>query len=548
MGRKKKNIYHISFQPQKLTLEARENETLLRVAERSGIRIEGLCGGVGTCGKCKIQISPPPRPDVIEEEILTEGEIEEGIRLACRSKIEADLQVTLVKIYPESLKILENGLAGLYPFDPPILSFVRNKAKVFGAAIDIGTTTLVASLIDLSSGQEIARTSSANPQLVHGEDIFTRAHYALRDKGGLSQLFQEIIAAVNGLLEDLIQQAKIDVVNLQEISVAGNTCMFHFFTKTDTSSLVIAPYKPSFTRSRVLKAQDLGINTAPEAWVYLLPSASAFIGADIVAGLVAVNLRNRPKPFLFIDMGTNGEIVLAGEDDISACSTAAGPALEGMNITCGMRAESGAIEEIHLDNELLLFTVIGGGSPRGFCGSGLIDIVAELLKVGILDTTGRLRRGSRLIFKNSLYKGQTRKYGEIFAFEISKRKKGRGKIYLTQKDIRQFQLAKGAISAGVKILLKEKGLREEDLFEILIAGAFGHQLRLESFARLGFVSPSSIGKIKFVDNTAKSGAHLALISKEARQEAERVASLIKTVDLSLHPEFESEFIRAMSFL
>ncbi|MBI4304923.1 MAG: DUF4445 domain-containing protein [Chloroflexi bacterium] len=326
--------------------------------------------------------------------------------------------------------------------------------------------------------------------------------------------------------------------------------MLRFIRREGTGDLITPPYTARETHSVRMNTGELGLKIADQGQVYLLPSASAFVGADIVAGLVAVDIERWKRPVLMMDIGTNGEMVLVDEESLYACSTAAGPAFEGMNISCGLSAIDGAVESVLIDEDAkaMALGVIGDGRPAGLCGTGLIDTVAELVKVGAIDRTGRFSPDAGgCAYGGEEYLGTVRSNGKSSSFTIADRRTGEDLFSLSQRDVREVQLAKAAIRAGMDVLLQERGLRQQDLRSVLLAGGFGHRLRPGSLVRLGILSPELSRRLEVVGNTSLSGAYLALVSDEARRQAERLSGLVNTVNLSLHPGFERRFIDSMRF-
>lgn len=604
----------VTFLPEGKIATVKAGSTILDAAEQCGIDIDAPCAGEGTCGKCKVRVSSNLSPlDAIEAEMLSGKEIATGVRLACRAKILHETEVEVLRGSTGSLRILEQGVTSGFKLNPnvqkiylsvpkPSLEFnqadfervkmalpmqvgeaasfdlirgisssIRNSnhkvtavlagnklialeegdttASCFGVAIDIGTTSLVVSLVNLCTAEEVAVVSSVNPQNSIGEDVISRIKHAVTHEHGLYQLQSKVITAINSLLEKLCVRSNIGVENIYELSIAGNTCMLHLLLGIDPGPLAFAPYVSAFRESLSVKASDLGICIAPQGQIYTMPVISAYVGADIIAGILATGLHHRKDPVLLIDIGTNGEIVIGWSEKIVACSAAAGPAFEGMNIACGMRAEKGAIEGVRFKDDAYLNT-IGNVAPIGICGSGLIDLIAELLKKKIIDKSGRLLKRKELklneIGKFSRRIIETKDGVRFLLVEKSLTEHGND-IFLTQEDIRNVQLAKGAISAGVRILLKECNFEEDDISEVFIAGAFGYHVRPESLVRIGLIPPSWQNKVTFVGNSAKTGAQIILLNNKAREEANSISSVVNTIELATRPDFEEEFIKAMSF-
>lgn len=421
----------------------------------------------------------------------------------------------------------------------------------YGIAFDVGTTTVAGYLVDLNSGEELSAVAKANPQIIYGDDVISRIGFAQNQKENLEILQREIVNALNEIIKETAQKAGVDTNNIYKITIAGNTSMHHLLLGLNPSYIAPSPYIPVIKENLNLKAKDIPkLILEPTANVYILPNISAFVGADIVAGILAICMWKNEKISLFIDLGTNGEIVLGSKRKMWTCSTAAGPAFEGARISSGMRAAEGAIDKVKIDNESITYRVIKDGKVRGICGSGLIDLIAELVKLGLIDKSGKLidreECDSNLSeeIKKRIIKGQK---GNKFLL-IKGRKTENGKsIYLTQRDIREVQLAKAAIFAGIKILLKEVNISQEDIQKILLAGAFGNFIDKKSAIRIGLIPYLPLEKIESVGNAAGRGAEIVLLSEKTRKICEKISKDIKYIELSSRADFQEEFVEAMFF-
>jgi uncharacterized 2Fe-2S/4Fe-4S cluster protein (DUF4445 family) len=423
--------------------------------------------------------------------------------------------------------------------------------KSYGIAFDIGTTTVVGYLIDLGSGEELSAVAKTNPQIIHGDDVISRIGFAQQPKGGLEKLQKEIVITLNEIIRETTQKAEIDKSNIYEAVIVGNTCMHHLFLGLNPINLAPSPYIPVIKESLSLKVKDIpGLSLNPAANIYMLPNISAFVGADILAGILSTSMWREDKTVLFVDLGTNGEVVLGSKGELWACSAAAGPAFEGSRISSGMRAAEGAIDKVKIDNKFITYKVIEDGKVRGICGSGLIDLIAELLKLGLINKSGKLidrEEGNSELseeIRKRIIKGQK---GNKFLLVKGKETENGKPIYLTQRDIREVQLAKAAIFAGIKILLKEVNIPLEDIQEIFLAGAFGNFIDKKSAIRIGLLPNLPLKKIESVGNTAGRGAEITLCSKKMREVSEEISKKIKYVELSSRPDFQEEFIKAMIF-
>jgi len=417
----------------------------------------------------------------------------------------------------------------------------------FGAAFDVGTTTLVGSLLDLCTGRELALTSRVNPQVASGDDVLSRIRCAGEQPGCLVELQGRILGAVGEMIGELTRQANVPAERIYEVAFAGNTTMEHLLCGIDVTPLGAVPFVAAHERGLITPAGELQLPVNPRAAAYVFPVISGFVGGDTVAGLLATRLAGLDGPSLMVDIGTNGEVVLAHDGRLWAASTAAGPAFEGARISCGMRAAAGAIEKIVLDGDVR-FSVIGGVAPVGICGSALIDLAAALLDCGVLTPEGRMKAGDDLPtgLDESLRRRTMSDGDGQPAFHIADGPDGR--LLLTQRDVRELQLAAGAIRAGVRILLRRAGVEPGQLRRVLIAGGFGSFIRRSHAQRVGLLPPEvEHSRIAYVGNASLNGARLALLSTRARKRAEDLARCVEHVQLSEDPGFQMEFADAMIF-
>lgn len=418
--------------------------------------------------------------------------------------------------------------------------------RKYGLAIDIGTTTVVCIVVDLNTGSDIGVASALNTQAVHGADVISRINYSAENERGLEELGDRVMQVIRQISEYACMEAGVDQNNVYEVTVVGNTTMTHLFLKIPTRNLAVMPYVAVVSDPVEFTASKLGFNVNPNANVYVLPNIAGFVGADTVGVILASAIYKSDSIKLAIDIGTNGEVVLGSKDRLLTCSCAAGPAFEGAMITHGMRAAPGAIERVQL-NDRPVCQVINGGPPVGICGSGLIDVVAEMLRLGIVDSTGKMLPADELELKVTpelrKYLSKNDEYGPHL---ILSKANGR-EVVITQKDIRQVQLAKGAIRAGVEILMKRLGVCAEDISEVLLAGAFGNYIRKENAIRLGLIPGFPLDKVKFIGNAAAAGAKMALMSREARATTRKISEITEYVELATDANFQNEFMEAMMF-
>jgi uncharacterized 2Fe-2S/4Fe-4S cluster protein (DUF4445 family) len=435
--------------------------------------------------------------------------------------------------------------------DQEILDVRPGRAEdLYGIAIDIGTTTLAGYLCNLRTGELVATQSTMNPQVVYGEDVMSRIAYAVTHPGGPEKVHQSIIDALNQLISAVAQRSGLSPQDILELTIVGNTAMHHLVLKIAPQYLAISPFTPVVHRSLDMKARDLGLKVHPSANVHILPVEAGFVGADNVGVLIAEEPYRQDAMVLIIDVGTNGELVLGNRKRLLASSCATGPALEGAHIKFGMRAAPGAIERVSIDPDTLEvnFKTIGeknwelegkNASAIGICGSGIIDVVAELFRNKIILPSGR--------FCEDIPSPRMKMSGQGPEFVIAwKDETSIGKdITITQQDIRNVQLAKGALYTGAKLMMKKLGI--EKLDKVILAGAFGTYINKEAAMILGMFPDCDLRNVYAVGNAAGDGARIALLNREKRVEADEIARKVEYVELTIEKDFQKEFIDALSF-
>jgi len=413
--------------------------------------------------------------------------------------------------------------------------------ELYGFAVDIGTTKVAGYLMDLNSNKVVATASMMNPQIPYGEDVISRISYASKNPLNLEVLHKTIVDGINQLIKEACEKAGINPKSIYELVIVGNTAMHHIFFNINPKFLALSPYIPTLKKSLYVKSKDLNINIHSEAEVYSLPLIAGFVGADAVADILATEIYKLKDKTLLIDIGTNTEIILSDGLNLICCSAASGPAFEGAHITHGMRAATGAIEKIWINPEDLnpIYKTVDDEKPRGICGSGIIDAIAEMFKAKIIDFNGRI--------KTEVNHSRIRKNNKISEYVIAWKKETAidKDIVITQKDVFEVQLAKAAIYSGISILMKKLNVKVNELSKVFIAGAFGFYLNPESAKIIGMIPDIPLNKIVFAGNTAGSGARMALISKKVRKEAEKLIDKISYVELAADPSFEHEFISAL---
>lgn len=420
-------------------------------------------------------------------------------------------------------------------------------ALKFGLAIDIGTTSVVTTLIELESGEQLASVSSLNPQSVYGGDLMSRIAFAQFNPGNLRKLHTRIVGLLNQHVAEVCRESGVLAKWIYKAVIVGNTCMHHLVLGIDPSHVGLAPYAPVMRHPATFSARDLLLKIAPEARVCFLPLVAGFVGADAVAVALATRLADSDALRIAVDIGTNGEVILGSRTRLMACSAPAGPALEGAQIRHGMRGAVGAIDRVTVDDDIHIHT-IGEAPPLGICGSGLIDLLAGLLGAGAIDWTGLIametrdslppRLAARLVMHGEERKVVVTRAGEAGAI---------GEIVLTQDDVRQVQLAKGAIASGIAMLQHVAGVPDDHVEELLLAGGFGNYVSIASAVRIGLIPDLPASRIRYVGNAASLGAQLCLLSEAERARAAEVAGRIEHVSLAAHPDFEEIFVNAMNF-
>ena len=417
----------------------------------------------------------------------------------------------------------------------------------FGLAVDIGTTSVVSTLIELESGEQLGSVSSLNPQAVFGGDLMSRIAFAQFHPGNLRKLHTRIVGLLNQHIEEICRQSGVLAKWIYKVVVVGNTCMHHLLLGIDPSYVGLAPYAPVMRHPLVLPARELFLKVAPEARVCLLPLVAGFVGADAVAVALATRIYESAEIRIAVDIGTNGEVLLGSRDRLWACSAPAGPALEGAQIRHGMRGALGAIDRVTVDDDLHVHT-IGEADALGICGSGLIDLVAGLLDAGVIDWTGLIQVESRAALPPKLAERVVMRGEERQVIVLRPGEAGaRAEIVLNQDDVRQVQLAKGAIASGVVMLQHVAGVPDARVAELMLAGGFGNYVSIASALRIGLIPPLPVERIRYVGNAAALGAQLCLVSETERRRAESVAARIEHVSLAAHPDFERIFVEAMNF-
>lgn len=479
--------YTVTFLPAGISVSVAPGTTLLQAQIAAGLHPDAPCGGKGTCGKCRVEVGGQSL-------------------LACQTQVTGDVTVRLSQ--HSGAEILTTGLSA---------SGIADGTNTYVAAFDIGTTTLVGFLLDGKTGACLATTSAMNPQIAFGADVIARIQAVTEEKADLQGC---ILPVLGGMVDDLATQGGISREDITLVTLVGNTAMHHLLLGIDPSPLVVPPYMPESTQAMEMPAGTL-LPISPHGVVRILPNIAGFVGADTVGCLVAARFGELEELTLMIDIGTNGEMVLGNRHRRIACSTAAGPAFEGAKISQGMRGCPGAIDHVTLEDGEIRCHVIGDGEAQGLCGSGLLDLVACLLDGDILDESGYL--------PDKLYTIP-----------------GTG-VSLTQGDVREVQLAKAAIRAGIELMCEHMGVAPGDIQQVLLAGAFGNYMNPASACRIGMIPPMLRERIIPIGNAAGEGAKACALSRDVFEESKQLASQTEFLELASKPEFQDRFVDALEF-
>jgi len=596
--------FTIDFEPVERRGKCRKKDSLLACAHRLGVGINSICGGKGTCHACKVQVlsGSVSKPTSNELETFSRREIKGGWRLACQTYPTSDCKIAVpadsmttqqrlqvegleIKVSPESpvrayrlqlaapsleapqadadrllealnqqhkLRCTKIDIGALRTISDRLRSWnwksqavVRNgeviavlppKSRQLGLAIDLGTTKVAGYLVDLSNGRTLAAKGAMNPQISYGEDIISRINRVVKSPDEGVQLQKLAVDAINELSTDLCAEAGARPEEIVETVVVGNTAMHHLFLRLPVKQLALSPFVPAVSRALEVRAGELGLYIAPGAYVHLLPNIAGFVGADHVSMLLATDAWQAKETTMALDIGTNTEVSLICEGKIAATSCASGPAFEGGHIKYGMRAATGAIERLRIDGDKIQYQTIDGAPPVGICGSGILDALAHLYLAEIIDEGGRIINNRPRV---RAYKGQ-----HEFILVSKEERKGKPAITITQHDVRELQLAKAAIRTGIQVLLETSGCSEDDIRQVIIAGAFGTYIDVASAVAIGMLPPLPLNRFRQVGNAAGMGAKLALISLKSRAKAQAVASRVSYIELASAPKFEQVFVQA----
>ena len=594
----------VTYLPFDRTTRVPPGTTVFSAAHWIGLPIDSTCGGRGTCGKCKVRvIRGGADAETADHRQLRPAEIADGWRLSCQARIYQDMTCEV----PQLLRVPKAatmGLGRLVILDPNVrkvylelnepsmedqrsdvarlkdaltveghdmvagVSVLRTIPGVFreagfrvtavlagehlvavepgdttgdcyGVAFDVGTTTLVGTLMNLRTGMAASVLSTLNGQAPFGADVISRISHGMNGPDAIQELQGAVIATMNTILAELYRETGVSPQQTYEAVVVGNVTMLHLLFGIDPTPLSMAPFTPAFMDQLSIEAREVGLKIHPHGYIQTLPALGAYVGADIVAGVLATGVVREDRLRVFVDVGTNGEIVLGNAQRALATAAPAGPAFEGSQIKCGMRATVGAIEGVQLGERIEL-QIIGGDVPaEGICGSGLVDAVAQLLLAGLLDYSGRFKKPEDV--PDHPLRDRLIDVDGMRAFLLA------DGVYLTQRDIRELQFAKGSIATGIKVLMDILGVTAGDLDEVLLGGSFGSYLNPQSAKIIGLVPPVDVDKIIAVGNSAGEGAKIALLSYRERQVAFELPARIEYIELSGRTDFNDAFVSVLGF-
>ncbi len=525
----------VTFDPHGTRIAATERMTILDAARQAGLHISSDCGGNGTCGHCVVQITPVVKATSVDRKHIDSQRLMAGFRLACIHRVIQDMHVR-ISGYGRSTAILEESLMNTRFPEPD-----DGLEGQFGIAIDIGTTTIVCYLIDLGRCLQLGVASALNPQASFGEDLMSRLTFACRNDEGVEILRSKVLSAINSLIHKVRKNFRISTNEITRVSVVGNTAMHHFFLGLDVDTLAISPFVPIMVNSYEGQAIEIGLHSTPSASVYCAPNVAGFVGGDAVSFALALGLDSNAKTILGIDLGTNSEVILSHRGRIYCCSTAAGPAFEGATLVHGSRAVGGAIEHVSFESVSSppMIATIGGGPSSSLCGSAVVDILQELLRMKVLDSSGRLLLSPRTIRDPT--------YGLAFEVVRTNEHDVVRTILLTQQDIRKIQLAKSAIRTGIEVLMEHANIKQHQLETIYLAGAFGTFLQPQNAMGIGLLPQIPIEKVIPVGNAAGEGAKRILVSTFERRRIERIAREMVHVNLAQVEDINDRLVENLKF-
>ncbi len=589
---------------------------ILSILQKNGIDLNSPCGGNGTCGKCRIRLEGL-KGEVTQKELrmLGEGAVIKGYRLACFNVLDSDLDIYLDEVKQDA-KIMTQGKMRKVKLNPIIkkkfvvlqspdiehqesdiqrisaaaearnceiplelmrklpeelrlndfrvtigimdksITFIEpgdTTSTLYGLALDIGTTTIAAYLLNLVTGKRIDVHSLLNPQKKYGADVLSRIDYSMKSCKSMNEMNELLIDCINEIIKTFCSRNGIEGKDIYTAALVGNTTIMHFLMNLPAENMAVSPFIPVTTEMHKINAIEAGLEINSFGSVIFLPTVSAYIGADTIAAVLSSGMYTTKRVSLLIDIGTNGEIVLGNSEWMYACSAAAGPAFEGANIRNGVGGIKGAIDSVDLSKGMK-YTTIENERAIGICGSGIVDAVAALLSIGVIDETGRI------LTKEEFFDSQASDGVESLAEQIcdidemnsfllvkSEECDAGTDVAITQKDVRELQNAKAAIAAGIKILVNQSGIKMEDIHSVYLAGGFGSYINIESALKIGLIPIELSGKIVSIGNAAGEGAILSLLSDKILKKGDKLKDSIKYIELSSRPDFVEEYVECMMF-
>ncbi len=605
-------LYQVKILPLDQIIEVQEGTTYLDAQIQAGLHPDAPCGGLGTCGKCLVDVAEgllsaeEAKAASTKTVKACQNEVDHDITLIVREETEHHLletgtqrqfelapAVRSAQIHVERCQMGDNSSdwqrvkeavssafgidVAAIPVNPKLLDKVFDTLeehdynvtavlynneiidllppdenfKAFGAAFDIGTTSVVCYLLDLTTGEEISHASMLNPQSQYGADVIARSEYAIAN--GVEALSDVIRKALNGLIDEALKEAaaagntEITKEKIYLVTIVGNTCMHHLFMGITPKPLVHAPYNTSVNDEIIIPAKEADIFVNPNAKLQMLPNIAGFVGADTAGVLLASAFDEIEDLTLAIDIGTNGEMVMGNKERMIACSTAAGPAFEGAKIECGMRGRDGAIDHIKLAADGTLDChVIDDIKAEGICGSGLMDAVAVCLENEIIDEAGKLFDPEKedMKYASDAVKANLDRLTKV---ESGKAIMLKDEVFLSQKDIREVQLAKGAIAAGIDLMADRLGIKISDIKKVLIAGAFGNYMDPHSACAIGMIPPQLEARIEMIGNAAGEGSKIATLNFAEYRRAQKITEQVEFLELATHPDFQDTFVDNLMF-
>jgi len=599
--------HRVTFAPDEQQVWSLPDETLLDTARRAGVRIASVCGGRGLCKSCVVRVAegpvePPSQQDL---EFFSPEELGSNWRRACQTFARGDCRVEIsararamplrtqvesedvwvrpdpaVRLYsvavpdatladptaddhrlmnalnekwpgicsrididvlrslPQAVRVPGRQVTAVVRFGEVIGFVPQGHAALLGLAVDIGTTNIVALLVDLRSGRTLATRAIENPQAGYGGDVISRIGRAASSESARQHLHELVVGGINDVARELCESESVGPEHIADIVVAGNTTMHHLLLKLPVKHLGAVPFVAASARATDVKARDVGIKAMPGAYAHMLPNIAGFVGSDHTAMLLAIGCDREEKTVVALDIGTNTEMSLIHKGRLSSISCPSGPALEGGHIRCGMRSARGAIEAVEIRGDEVRIRTIDDSPPVGICGSGVLDVTAQLYLAGIVSPTGRMKKDHPRV---RVRDGQTE-------FVLADETEAQGPaVVFNQRDVRSVQLAKGAIRAGIQVLLDEAGLHEEQIDQVIIAGAFGHYIDLASAVAIDMLPNLPLDRFAQIGNAAGIGAKLALVSYPHRATAQSIAARSHYIELLGTADFNRSFMHAMTF-